>query len=170
MFAVLAVSVVLAVGLGLMGITYRQLVLSSTARESRLAHYIADAALDCANYWDQYRFGYDNEQRPFGYYEYFESGGQIMLELREQTIDEVSCFGQDNISVEGDSGNYFFEVDNPFNGRNACAVVAVTKGPGTEPQVVIRASGYNVSCSDRDSQLPRKIERTLTRGYTFGTN
>jgi hypothetical protein len=51
-YAVLVSSLLLAIGLAVLNITYKEFVLSSGARDSETAFYAADTALECALYWD----------------------------------------------------------------------------------------------------------------------
>lgn len=53
LIAVILTSVLLSVGLSLIDTAYKQLLLSSTAKQSEMAFYIADSALECALYHDQ---------------------------------------------------------------------------------------------------------------------
>jgi Tfp pilus assembly protein PilX len=53
LIAVILATVSLAVGLALADIAYKQVLLSSTARNSQVAFYRADSALECALYYDQ---------------------------------------------------------------------------------------------------------------------
>ncbi len=63
LIAVILSSVVLAVGLSLMDVAFKQVILASTAKQSQYAFYAADAALECALYWDQKQnlFNYSTE-------------------------------------------------------------------------------------------------------------
>src|SRR3989344_4309903 len=78
LYAVLLVSVILAINLGIFNITYRQILLSSVARESEIAFFAADSGRHCAMFWDSpyydgaydagnYRGSYNGGDRPFGY-------------------------------------------------------------------------------------------------------
>jgi hypothetical protein len=51
-YAVLVASLLLAIGLAIFNITFKEVVLSSGARESANAFYAADTGLECALYWD----------------------------------------------------------------------------------------------------------------------
>lgn len=53
LIAIVLASVAVAVGLALADVAYKQVTLSSTARQSQLAFYRADSALECALYYDQ---------------------------------------------------------------------------------------------------------------------
>jgi Tfp pilus assembly protein PilX len=52
LFTILVVSVLLAISLSISNITLRELVLSSATRDSHVAFYAADTALECALYID----------------------------------------------------------------------------------------------------------------------
>ncbi|MBP9771847.1 MAG: LamG domain-containing protein [Candidatus Pacebacteria bacterium] len=51
-YAVLTASLLLAIGIAIFNITFKELILSSGARESANAFYAADTGLECALYWD----------------------------------------------------------------------------------------------------------------------
>ncbi len=50
LFAVVIVSIILAVGLGISNSTYKQIILSSVANDSQTAFYQSDTATECALY------------------------------------------------------------------------------------------------------------------------
>jgi len=52
LLALLVSSIVLAISLGVFGIVVREISLSTSARESRLAFYAANSGIECAVYWD----------------------------------------------------------------------------------------------------------------------
>ncbi len=52
LFSVLASSLVLSIGLSIFNLTLKELVLSSSGRESQFAFYAADSGAECALYWD----------------------------------------------------------------------------------------------------------------------
>ncbi len=53
LIAVILSSVALAIGLALLDISFKQVVLATAAKQSQVAFYAADAALECALYYDQ---------------------------------------------------------------------------------------------------------------------
>ena len=59
-------SVALAVGLAVTDIVYRQVVLSSAAKQSQYAFYAADSALECALYFDQQQGTFAYQASPPG--------------------------------------------------------------------------------------------------------
>src|SRR3990167_4948503 len=59
-------SIALAVGLAVTDIVYRQVVLSSAAKQSQYAFYAADSALECALYFDQQQGTFAYQASPPG--------------------------------------------------------------------------------------------------------
>ena len=53
LIAVLTASVLLAVGFAIYNIVSKELIFSSTGRESQFAFYSADSGIECALYWDK---------------------------------------------------------------------------------------------------------------------
>lgn len=52
LLAALVASLVLALGISVFSIAQKQLILSSTGKNSQYAFYAADSAAECALYWD----------------------------------------------------------------------------------------------------------------------
>ncbi len=65
-YAVLISSLLLAIGLAIFNITFKEVILSSGARESANAFYAADTGLECALYWDLKHAGISSPA--FGFY------------------------------------------------------------------------------------------------------
>lgn len=53
LIAVVLSSVALSIGLALLDVSYKQVILSSSAKQSQNAFYAADTVLECALYFDQ---------------------------------------------------------------------------------------------------------------------
>lgn len=53
LISIVLTSVVLAIGVALLDIAYKQIQLASSSKNSQYAFYNADSALECALYWDQ---------------------------------------------------------------------------------------------------------------------
>lgn len=64
LIAVVLTTVLVSVGLALFDVAYKQIVLTSAARQSQYAFYAADSGLECALFWDQKfnAFGGSNPQ------------------------------------------------------------------------------------------------------------
>lgn len=176
LFAVLMVSAILAISLTLFNITYKQLVLSQVAQESKYATYAADSARDCAIHWDVFA---DSTLNPFGYYnqvddkfEYgrastiFCNGEDWLVENKNNCTDGYSeCVSEFNVS---------YQIPNEipggglFGGKELCANVVVTKETSSGGVTRIEASGYNMA-GDED-QCPeavtnRTVERIIATEY-----
>jgi len=52
LFAVLTASLLLAIGMSIFRISFKELTISIAARDSQIAFYAADSARECAVYWD----------------------------------------------------------------------------------------------------------------------
>ena len=61
LISIILASVALVVGLALADVAYKQVVLSSTARNSQVAFYRADSAMECALYYDQQSAAFNDQ-------------------------------------------------------------------------------------------------------------
>jgi Tfp pilus assembly protein PilE len=140
LIAVILASVLVTVGLALSDIAYKQVILASTAKQSQYAFYAADAALECALFYDQ---EYD------------------AFNTNPTDLTSLSCNGQNiSFSSTGSSPKVTtFSI--PCVGGGSNATVRVYKGNLTTPTHALYASGYN-SCSATD---PRRIERGIKVTY-----
>lgn len=142
--AVVLTSVLLAVGLALLDIAYKQVVLSSTARQSQFAFYAADSAMECALYWDQ-------QQNAFSY---------------ATPLTSIRCAATDialSSSVSGGTRTTTFSTP-CLNGVTASVTVYKTSGAacsGSTATSCLYANGFN-TCNASD---PRRIERGLKVFY-----
>lgn len=145
LIAVILTSVLLSVGLALLDVAYKQVVLSSTAKQSQTAFYAADSALECALYWDQ-------QEGAFAY---------------GSPSSSVSCTGVSfpvTASISNNVQKATFSVS--CSGGGTSAVVEVYKASGgatcsNGKTSCIYANGYN-TC---DTTNPRRIERGLKVVY-----
>ena len=145
LIAVILTAVLLSVGLALLDIAYKQIVLSSTAKQSQTAFYAADSALECALYWDQ-------QQLSFTY---------------GAPAGSITCGNQSiSVSSSASGGVQTSTFSIPCPGGSS-ATVQVRKGSGATAcnisgkTTCIYASGYN-ACASND---PRRIERGLKVVY-----
>lgn len=70
-FSLLLSSIVLALAFGIFNLLLKQINLTSSARDSQIAFYAADAGMECALYWDTHNSRdaslYPNSQFPWDY-------------------------------------------------------------------------------------------------------
>ena len=160
LFAVLVASLVLALGMGIISLTQKELQLSGAERDSQVAFYASDSGAECAFYWDLKG-------------ENFATSSQIAL---YGTPDDIKCnnqrlypgsFGESVIDSDIKSAttkfNILMEKDNP---RGPCVDVTVTKSQHStalpdQIDTVINARGYN-TC---DQNSPRRLERGYSIQY-----
>lgn len=136
--AVVLTSVLLSVGLALLDITYKQILLSTTAKQSETAFYAADSALECALYWDQQH----------GSFSYASAASSI-------TCDTTSIPVTSSVSSGVRTSRYAV----PCTGGGVSADVTIYKSSSGSSSLY--ASGYN-TCSVTDE---RRLERGLKATY-----
>lgn len=140
LIALVLTSVILALGMALIDIAYKQVVLASSAKNSQYAFYNADSALECALYYDQ-------KQGAFFY--------------NSTWNGTVTC---SNLAVNMNPPNQTpsartttFSI--PCASGGTSADVTIIKDPSNNTNIF--ATGYS-SCSAND---PTRIERGLKAKY-----
>jgi Tfp pilus assembly protein PilX len=138
LIAMVLVSVALAIGLALLDIAYKQVILAAASRQSQVAFYNADTALECALYHDQ-------QENAFSY---------------DAPLAAVTCA---NTSLEVSSDQSSSPRTRTFSlsceGGGTSGMVTIYKwNTGAS---AIFASGYN-TC---DTTNPRRVERGLKVTY-----
>lgn len=140
--AVLIGSLMLAIGFSIFNLTFKELLLTASARESQVAFYAADTGLECALYYDQRENKFDpsSVSRP-----------------------TVSCIlPGTQVIPSGSSTNktwrWSFEVS-----PDVCVKVEVNKvsGIGATSRTTIKSYGYN-TCDSGDT---KRTERGLQVTY-----
>ncbi len=143
LLAVLISSILLALGSAIFNIVSKEIILSSSGRESQFAFYAADTGIECALYWDG------------------------LQKLATSTASSnIACGGAavqsfQNI-FDAPTGTWtttFFFFMGP-TAANPCATVTVAKryGPAS---TVISSQGYN-TCVDTN---PVRLERAIRVQY-----
>ena len=143
LIAVILSTVVLTVAIALLDVTYKQVVLASSATESDFAFYAADTAMECALYYDQQQASFD----------YASAANSFAISCNAQSI---------TVTEPTDAGGTGFRTATwsvPCAGGGTQASVTVSKS--SVGSTVLYATGYS-SCSATD---PRRIERGLKVSY-----
>ncbi len=135
------VSVILALGASLLDVAYKQILLSSSSRQSQYAFYNADSAMECALFYDQKNgeFGYD-------------FAGTFNVKCSNNNMD-VSVITRDPPSQMGGVRTTSYTV--PCIGGGVSATVTVIKQSSGATKIY--SNGYN-TC---DIASPNRIERGL---------
>lgn len=131
--AALTASLLLAISLSIFNLTLKELIISSSGRESLRAFYAADAGAECAIYWD------------------LQSGNYFST----TTSHTISCNGQ-TFQVGGAGNNVPSVFTVNFSPDSACTTVSVRKNG---PDTLIEARGYNTCVlSSRKTERGIKVE------------
>lgn len=151
---VIFMSVMLAFGLTLASLAYKQSVLSSAAVQSQYAFYAADALLECALEADQ-------QQQAFVYATH--TGG-VNPSIVPNNCDGT-YFGEPNFVSHAPT--YFtFSERVTFNGKCADLTVYKYANPQSDNRTTyIFAQGYNVSCDTLAAGDGRIVARGIDARY-----
>ena len=161
LYAMLIAGMLLAVGMAIFEITYRETNFAIVARDSNLALYAADTGEECALYWDYQYSGAAN----------FNSGSifATSTDSNQLPTSGASCAGVDIIPTWGTpveapgaaTTTFLVHISNP----NVCAEVVVAKY-GVPLRTTITSRGYNTAtCPSEDNSVTNRIERALQANY-----
>ncbi len=152
LFSVLISSVLLSIGVSIFSTTLKDLLFSSSGRDSQFAFYAADTGVECALYWDKKG-------------QIFPTSTASALPLPDGS---TVCNGEDivvNWEVVADTNPtvttfYLNREDSPsYDPTKACAVVRVFKDQLGQSR--IDSFGYNTCVTSN----PRRIERGIRVVY-----
>ena len=137
LISIIFMSVMLAFGLTLGALGYKQEVLASSAIESQYAFYAADAGLECALYYDQ-------QLNTFAYQSPQPSSAPRML------CDGTSAFYPPAYptGIVSYSGSQWVLAERvSLDGDKRCADVTIYKPAPGSGTTYIFSQGYDVSCA-----------------------
>jgi hypothetical protein len=159
LFAVLVSNILLAIGLGIFTIAYKELILSSSDRESQVAFYAADSGSECAVYWDVVHP--DFSESIFGYVD----SDEIVAPISGS--GSPVCAGVDINDAWTTTENGVTPIETKFSftmENGSCATVTVIKGyddVANRAYTRIDSRGFN-TCSESTG---RRSERGLRLSY-----
>lgn len=142
LLSVLVTSIVLSVGLGILGVMTKELKLSGVGRESQIAFSAADAGIECFFYWEI--------KHP--------NLADSAFDISANNINSVVCGGNNGVSntnFVSDTGINSFYLTLGSDPDKKCAKVKVTKSGLV---TTVESRGYNTTC---DSASPFKVERAI---------
>ena len=176
--ALLVSAIVLSIGINIANIAAKQLVLSSFSKESSVALFMADSALECALYWDNttdHNDPGDNQQYPGR----DDSRDYFFKKVANENVSNpgggspsVYCFDSTNdlsMQERGNSDNSYpivvnFDLLQNNDIRLPCASVVITRDEDVVTggiTTTLKTLGYN-TC---DTNNPRRVERGLEIEY-----
>lgn len=143
LLAVLISSILIALGGAIFDIVSKELVLSSSGRESQFAFFAADTGVECALYWDYQHAAFSSTS----------------------PLSTIQCGGVDAAVTRTPDGpgNPTFVATASFiiDGGPPCVDVKVTKVYSPSPQTTVEAFGHN-TC---DLNNPLRLERAIRVVY-----
>lgn len=145
LISIILASVALVVGLSLADVAYKQVLLSGTSRQSQVAFYAADSALECALYYDQ-KFAAFNPGITF-------DNANVRCANRQVTNYAETSYGggglRTTFTLTCATGGRSADVTIYKEGSGSCSAGGATS--------CLYATGYN-TCSESD---PNRFERGL---------
>lgn len=150
LFAVLVSSIILALGLGIVAITMKEVRLSGTGRDSQLAFYAADSGAECAFYWDLKG-------------DYFSTStantDDVVCDNQKFNVNVTLPHEWSQVFTQQDVGTTSFKMYMVENDAGkSCAIVSIAKYlDAGNTKTVIDSRGYN-TCDVNN-------QRRLERGY-----
>lgn len=175
LFAVLVSVILVSIGATIVSIALRQTILSSTGRDSQVAFYVANTALECARYWDL-NFIVDADTDEIQYIFPVSTQTKVSTDNKDLvTCDEFKIMTDTNAdgsvawSQSGNNTSFEILINNSLTNETYCGYVEVEKSlivttdsvlNTTEEDISTRieARGYNV-----DNCNPTSI-RAVERG------
>ncbi len=144
LFTVVIVSAISVITAGLSSTAYKQLILSSLAKDSQTAFYQADTASDCALYADRVE--------------------TVKIPINENIIAKGGswyCGNSELTITPKGGGNYTIQPITP-NSSNPCFRIDVVKENISLPVPVVKttisAKGYNICKTNNARTVEREIE------------
>ena len=141
LFAILAANALLIMALGIANITYKEVILSGSAREADHALYAADSGAECALYWID---------------------TLVVGSTTTPSCDSTTTGGvlvRNFVSTGPITFNFLVDTNSTAPPR--CAEVSVTPefiiGADTFTRII--STGYNVDCSDKGNK--RAVSRVI---------
>ena len=144
LFAIVIVSIISVITIGLSNTTYKELILSSTATDSQNAFYQADTADECALYADNVLGLFSG------------SNGTTLIYCG------INVSNGANYELDASSSGSVFNLNPPSvlaNGTTPCFLINVVKS-GTAPYTTIKGLGYNICNQSSIRAVERAIQVT----------
>ena len=162
LFSIIVASVVLSIAAFILSVTRKQFVLSSVSRDSTMAIYAADSALQCA-LAAYYQKTLDTSLAE----PWIICNGARSKSSYNQLANEADS----SYNLKKDNENPVYQTASPLGfgfTNDACAFVTITQGTDKttdKHKVIIESRGYNNQfskpCSETGGYNPRTVERAI---------
>jgi hypothetical protein len=139
LFTVLIVSLILSIAIGISNITLKQTMLSSLAKDSQIAFYQADAAVECGMYYDML--------------------GSFPQGTTPGSVAPINCGdNQFSIDVSESYNDRLVFTQNLADQSQPCAVIIFDKtNLDISGESLVQGIGYNI-CGTNSRQVERALE------------
>jgi Tfp pilus assembly protein PilX len=144
LISVLVASVLLALGFAIYNIVSKEIILSSSGRESQFAFYAADTGIECALYWDTHHDAFS-----------------LNSALPSITCGEAAVPSMLDIQLIGNIRTTTFQFSLGSELSDPCVRVTVERMEDVVIETKVEALGYN-TCVESN---PRRIERAIRVQY-----
>lgn len=146
--AVITAGVLLLIAVAISDLSYKEQIITTSAKESKEAFYAADTGLECALYWDAIQGAFVGNT----------SGYEIFCDGEGESLNQIP------LNTTGETPDIEFGDESSPPNSEYCFTVKIYKtynaGTGiTSTRVLSR--GYN-NCNTSD---PRRLERALEANY-----
>ncbi len=146
LFAILMISIILAITLGILNIAVKEFNFTITARDSYISFFAADSVGECA------------------LYAYKSSTPDAPASIQCDTINGPQTITPSSVSV-GNVTRYAYAPDiSVLNGCGRVEIV-IDNSVSQVTTTTINAKGYNIACNQMNSNVRNKVERLLS--YEF---
>ncbi|MEK7152223.1 MAG: hypothetical protein AAB523_02540 [Patescibacteria group bacterium] len=156
--AVLISGILLSIGLAIFSNALKELILSSSGRESQFAFYAADTGGECALYWDIRHPALSESAFASSTDNILPQGSGVSCNNEDITDPATGWDGVFGWGAPTQNGSAVTTVFDMKFANGSCATVAVIKDSGTTK---IDSRGFN-TC---DAGNPRRVERGLRVSY-----
>lgn len=161
LLSLIITSILLIVGMGVSGVAFREIQLSSFGNQSEIAFYAAETGLECALYWDKVKSPYLPNNNGF-------ATSTFVAFSSDVTSGTIDCAGNSSLGfniASSPSDTVEFTINNPY------VKVTITKDFSSDPQgrkqddmhaiTTITATGYNTSVASDPRRVGRVLELEL---------
>ena len=165
LFAVLTLSVILAVAMTIINVIVKQIKISSSGQDSVRAIYAADSGIECALLWD-----IRGAEDAFNGYPVFPTSTISDTDPDSPTPnsgDGIECAGVDILGNSITSGSGYVTSFSLNLLGPSCAEVEVTKYEEDSVwKTIVLSKGYNVACNQITGST-QAVERAIKVQYQF---
>jgi hypothetical protein len=142
LFTVLVISVILSIALGISDLTFRQTLLSNSAKNSQLAFYQADSGVECGMYYDL-------------------TAGQLPQGTTVQNAPlRINCGNSTASLVTEQSNTDYFVYQQNVSDNSPCYSIIFDKTHAVSAKDIVSSRGFS-TCQANAQQ----VERGLSVSY-----